>query len=96
MRRFSFFVVTMLVASFSAVGQSKLDLQPSDTMRSVLERQIAQSVDLRLKSGEKLGGKVVKVTEQLAQLTQLTGAEYFDAVVAVEEIVAVAVRGKAP
>jgi len=63
-------------------------------MQSVLQRQVGQSVELRMKSGEKIGGKLEKANEKLVHLTQLTGAEYFEAAVAVEDIAAVVVRAK--
>jgi hypothetical protein len=86
----------LLVATVynTAVGQTKIELQPDDSMRSVLEKQVGQIVDLRMKSGEKLGGKVEKVTNKLAHLSQLTGAEFYDAVVDIDGIAAVAVRTK--
>ena len=86
--------VAILGLCASTFGQSPLDLQPNDTMRSVLERQVGQLVDLRMKSGEKIGGKVEKVTDKLAHLSQLTGAEFYDAVVDIDGIAAVAVRAK--
>ena len=76
-----------------AVSQG-LDIQPNDTMQSVLQHQVGQSVELRMRSGEKIGGKLEKVTEKMAHLTQLTGAEYFEAAVAVDDIAAVIVRAK--
>jgi hypothetical protein len=45
-----------------------------------------------LKSGEKIGGKVEKVGDKLVYLSQLTGAEYYDAVVDTAEVSAVVVR----
>jgi len=79
----------------SAVAQTPIDLQANDTMRTVLERQVGQTVDLRMKSGEKIGGKLQKVSDKLAHLTQLAGAEFYDAVVDIDAIAAVAVRAKA-
>ena len=76
-------------------AESTIDIQPNDTIQSVLQRQLGQPVELRMKSGEKLGGKLEKLNEKVAHLTQLTGAEYFDAVVAVDNIAAVVVRAKA-
>ena len=86
--------VTIVALCASAFGQAPLDLKPDDTMRSVLERQVGQTVDLRMKSGEKIGGKVEKVTDKLAHLSQLTGAEFYDAIVEIDGIAAVAVRTK--
>ncbi len=81
--------------ALSAVAQTPIDLQANDTMRTVLERQVGQNVDLRMKSGEKIGGKLQKVSDKLAHITQLTGAEFYDAVVDIDAIAAVAVRTKA-
>ena len=88
---------SLVFTAFSSIvfAQSKIELQPDDTMRSVLEKHVGQPVDLRLKSGEKLGGKLEKVTERLVHLSQLSGAEYFDGVVDLNDIAAVAVRTKA-
>ena len=87
-------LIVALLFCANAPAQSKLELQPDDTMRSVLDRHVGQVVDLRLKSGEKLGGKLEKVTEKLLHLSQLSGAEYFDGVVDLAEVAAVAVRSK--
>ncbi len=73
-------------------AQTKIDLQPGDTIVSILQKNMGQSVELRMKSGEKIGGKVEKVGDKLVHLTQLTGAEYFDAAVDTSHISAVIVR----
>jgi hypothetical protein len=83
------------VLATTGVAENTIDLQPNDTIQSVLQRQIGQPVELRMKSGEKLGGKLEKLNDKMVHLTQLTGAEYFDAVVAMENIGAVVVRAKA-
>ncbi len=75
--------------------EGPLVLQPNDTIQTVLQRQVGQPVEFRMKSGEKLGGKLEKLNEKMAHLTQLTGAEYFDAVVVLDDIAAVVVRAKA-
>jgi small nuclear ribonucleoprotein (snRNP)-like protein len=92
-----FLTACAIVAAFisTAFGQVKVELQQGDTMKTVLERHVGQAVDLRMKSGEKLGGKLEKVTDKLAHLSQLTGAEFFDGVVDIDAIAAVAVRTKA-
>ncbi len=52
-------------------AQSRIDLQPDDTIRTVLEKHVGrQPIDLRLRSGEKL-----------IHLSQLSGAKYFDGVI---------------
>lgn len=91
---FTLLVLAGIASSNALFAQGKIDLQQNDTMRAVLERQVGQVVDLRLKSGEKIAGKLEKVTETLAHLAQLTGAEFYDAAVDLNEIAAVSVRTK--
>ena len=82
------FVCTQLFA------QGKIDLQASDTVMSILQKNAGQTVELRMKSGEKIAGKVEKVGIKLVHLSQLTGAEFFDAAVDADDIAAVIVRTK--
>jgi hypothetical protein len=89
-------IVAILVAfaSSNLIAQSKIDLQPSDTILSILQKNTGQTVELRMKSGEKIGGKVEKVGDKLVHLSQLTGAEFFDAAVDTADVAAVIVRTK--
>ena len=93
----TFLAVCLSLAFFalSAVyAQKPLDLEPNDSMQSVLQRHIGDTVEFRLASGEKIGGKLEKVNEKLAFLSQLTGAEYFSSVVVIDNVAAVVVRAK--
>jgi hypothetical protein len=95
MKSFSLLVAVILAfASSDLIAQSKIDLQPSDTIISILQRNTGQTVELRMKSGEKIGGKVEKVGDKLVHLSQLTGAEFFDAAVDTADVAAVIVRTK--
>ncbi len=75
-------------------AQSKLDFQANDSIRTILERQAGQVVELRMTSGEKIGGKVEKVNEELVHLSNLTGAEFYEAAVDLTAISAVIIRAK--
>lgn len=86
--------VTVAFVCSDLFAQSKIDLQPSDTIISILQRNVGQVVELRMKSGEKIGGKVEKVGDKLVHLSQLTGAEFFDAAVDAADVAAVVVRAK--
>jgi hypothetical protein len=55
-------------------------------------RAAGQSVELHLRSGEKMGGKAAQVTDSIVHLSNLTGAEYFDAFVDMKDVSAVVVR----
>ncbi len=87
-------VLIFCLLAVSAPAENNVDLQPNDTMQMILQRQIGQPIELRMKSGEKIGGKLEKLNEKFALLTQLTGAEYFDAVIVLDDIAAVVVRAK--
>jgi hypothetical protein len=82
------------IANPNIFAQSKLDLQANDTVRSVLERQVGKPVELRMKSGEKIVGKLEKVTDKLAHLSQLAEADFYDAAVELDSIAAVVVRAR--
>ena len=43
-------------------------------------------------SGERIGGKLEKVTDKLVHISQLTEADFYDAAVEIESVVAVVVR----
>jgi hypothetical protein len=75
-------------------AEGKIDLHPNDTMHSVLESQIGKPVELRMKSGEKIAGKLEKVTEKLAHLSQLKDADFYDAAVDIDSVEAVVVRAR--
>jgi uncharacterized protein YkvS len=86
-------LILLGISSFSAIG-APIDLKPDDTILSILRAQTGQVVELRLGSGEKVGGKVEKIGENLVHLSQLTGMEFFEAVVDLNAISAVIVRAK--
>lgn len=72
--------------------KNPLQIRSSDTIRSVLEHQLGKPVKLRLKSGQELGGTVARFGAGVVQLSQVSGMEFFDAVVNIDEISAVLVR----
>ncbi len=86
------FIVALACSDLFAQG--KIDLQTSDTILGILQKNVGQTVELRMKSGEKIGGKVEKVGDKLVHLSQLTGAEFFDAAVDTADVSAVIVRTK--
>ena len=79
-------------ATCSLFAQEKAALQPNATVVSLLAGSAGKSVELHLRSGEKMGGKVAQITDNIVHLSNLTGAEYFDAFVDAKDISAVVVR----
>jgi len=95
MKRLSLIVaVTLAFVCSNLFAEGKIDLQAGDTILSILQKNAGQVVELRMKSGEKIGGKVEKIGDKLVHLSQLTGAEFFDAAVDVGDVAAVVVRAK--
>jgi hypothetical protein len=95
MKRLSLlFALIFALACGDLFAQGKIDLQPSDTIIGILQKNVGQVVELRMKSGEKIGGKIEKVGDKLVHLSQLTGAEFFDAAVDTADVAAVIVRTK--
>lgn len=88
-------VLVIIVASgafCSVFAQEKAALQPNATVGSLLAGSAGKSVELHLRSGEKMGGKIAQVTDNVVHLSNLTGAEYFEAFVDVKDISALVVR----
>jgi hypothetical protein len=95
MKRFSLLTALLvLFACSNLFAQGKIDLQTSDTILGILQKNVGQTVELRMKSGEKIAGKIEKVGDKLVHLAQLTGAEFYDAVVDTGDVSAVVVRTK--
>ena len=95
MKRCSLLIACVIAfACGNLFAESKIDLQESDTILSILQKNIGQTVELRMKSGEKISGKVEKVGDKLVHLSQLTGAEFFDAAIDSADIAAIIVRAR--
>ena len=94
MKRYSLLsaIIITAVICASSFAQDKASLQPNATVVSLLQGSAGKSVELHLRSGEKMGGKIAQVTDNVVHLSNLTGAEYFDAFVDVKDISAVVVR----
>ena len=84
-------IITTVICA-NSFAQDKASLQPNATVVSLLQGSAGKSVELHLRSGEKMGGKIAQVTDNIVHLSNLTGAEYFDAFVDVKDISAVVVR----
>lgn len=88
---------------FSAIEQpvhaaDKFELQDQQSIAQVLSQFVGKPVKIVLKSGHELSGTVTKVAgnqpNSLLHLSSLTGAEFYDAVVRVDDIAAVVIRTK--
>lgn len=82
------------LASGAFAEEAGLQVQSGDTVKSVLERSVGQTVGLRVGAGDELRGKVAKVGDRVVHLSELSGREFFDAVVPIDSISAVIVKAR--
>ena len=93
-------LVGSLVLSVGALGsdiwaeERHAEQAVSESLKQALDQLIGKRVKLKLTSGQDLEGTVASVTAQTVQLTQLTGAEFFDAMVRLDHVSAVIVRAR--
>ena len=82
------------LAQEPAAGQEKkMVFEEQDSMATVLKRLEGKAVRLRLAgSGEEVLGKLQKVGKELVHLSDLSGREFFDAVVRIDQVSAVSVQ----
>lgn len=69
-----------------------IDLNSPEAIRHTLEQQTGKRVKLKLVSGQDLEGKVSRVGSQAVVVTELSGMDFFDATVRVDQIASVIVR----
>jgi hypothetical protein len=82
------FLCTLATSAFA----QGLALSPTDTLPSVIAAQKGKRITLRLRNGEELSGVVRDASERLLVLGEVSGREFFDAVVPLEAVDAVLVR----
>jgi hypothetical protein len=94
MKYYSLFlaVIVAALASSTALAEEKASLQPNATILSILQGNTGKTVELRMSCGEKMGGKVEQVNDNVVLLSHLTGAEYFDGFVNLKDVSAVVIR----
>ncbi|MBL1142767.1 MAG: hypothetical protein HND53_12125 [Proteobacteria bacterium] len=85
-----FFISTML--SMSHVVAEPLSVTGSDDIESILAAHSGKRVTVQMKSGGEFKGKVGEVNGDIVHLMELTGKEFFDAVVSINMIEAVIIR----
>ena len=94
MKRYSLLLgITIAAAACSSLlAQEKAALQPNASVLSILQGNAGKTVELHLRSGEKVAGRVGQVTDNIVYLSHLTGAAFYDAFVDVKDISAVVIR----
>ncbi len=85
-------ITVAAITCSSLLAQEKPDIQPNATVLSILQGNAGKTVELHLRSGEKIAGRVGQVTDNVVYLSHLTGAEFYDAFVDLKDVSAVVIR----
>jgi len=83
----------MLMLSNAAIAEP-LSVKADDDIESVLQAHNGKRVTVKLGSGDELTGTIGAVNDDLAHLRELSGKEFFDAVVVTDDISAIIIRTK--
>lgn len=90
--------IIALVAVLSMVSLPSAAVQlavgGSDNIQKVLAGLQGQRATVKLESGDELTGTIKVVNAHVVQVAQLSGKEFYDAVVAISSVAAVIVRTK--
>ena len=92
---FALVVVSSLPLSTASAQDARIEVRTSDTVKSTLDRQVGKRVSLVLTTGPELTGVVTTVADHVVHISELSGREFFDAVVSLDRISAVVIRVRA-
>lgn len=91
---FVLLVLSSLTISTFTIQSEPISVASGDNIETVLKAQIGKRVSIKTSSGGELGGKVISVGESLTHLGELSGKEFYDAVIENRKIEAVIIRTK--
>lgn len=89
----------MLLVGFTWSGglnaqENKFELQADYSVKEVLKGQEGKRVTVSTASGQEFDGVVSRVGDHLVHISSLTGKEFYDAVVRLDQISAVVFRAR--
>ena len=89
------FVIGLVIASQGiATAQEKASFNPSLSLKDNLASNVGKRVSLMISSGESLEGTIEKVGDHFVLISKLSGKDYFDALVRIDELKAVVFRAR--
>ncbi|TDU32363.1 hypothetical protein DFR24_1757 [Panacagrimonas perspica] len=88
----NYFLASVVAASLSLLSLSAV--AKDEAMASILKDRNGKKVTVVLQSGTELSGKIKDVGSNTLTLTELSGKEFFDAVVDLDDISAVQYRAR--
>ena len=88
-------LVFALLSSVTAFAETTTpDLNDPDSVKAALEQFKGKKVELTLESGQQVSGTVANVGTTAVQLSELSGKEFYDAVIPLEKVSSVTFRAK--
>ena len=70
------------------------EVKDGDTLYSLLDGYRGKRITVRIQGGAELTGKIKTLSKELLHLAELSGREYYDAVVPVQKIDSLIVRSR--
>ena len=86
----SLFALTLAAPLFA--DDQPLTVQGNQPIRETLQQKTGARVTLQLLGGQELSGKLAEVGETAVHLSELTGKEFYDAVIRLDHISAIVLR----
>ena len=87
-----FVTMSFLFSTRVAADEPVLGVEGNQPIRDNLKQRIGGRVLLRLVSGEEIGGTIVQVGEHAVHVSGLSGRDFYDAVIRLDQVSAVIVR----
>jgi hypothetical protein len=92
-------ISVVLLLSFAWSGhlnaqEKKFELQADYSVKEILKGQEGKRVTISTASGQEFDGVVAKVGDHLVHISSLTGKEFYDAVVPLDQISAIVFRAR--
>jgi hydroxyethylthiazole kinase-like sugar kinase family protein len=92
MKSFVPFAALFGVAAMVTAAAAEFTVGADATIEKLLAAQVGKSVTVRTGCSEEITGKVKSVSSEVLHLAELSGKEFFDAVVATDSITSVVIR----
>jgi hypothetical protein len=93
MKRSELVTMAALAAALATPALAEpLTVGADATIEKILAAQVGKSVTIRTSGSEEMTGKVKSVSSELVHLSELSGKEFFDAVVETDSITSVVIR----
>jgi len=93
-RVFMMFILFLTCSSHLIADIGDVQLDQNDSIYEVLERNIGMTIELVLDSGYTITGKLSRVTFEMVHITEISGQEYFDALILLDRVSVVIIRVK--